>query len=477
MNTYIDEFGFNYIEDGVLGQGGQGKALRTKTADIALKIVANPDGTPLEDDTMNKYLNRFKGLTLLPLPSGLNISMPKSLIMPDQNTNKEFGYTMDLLDDMIPFINFLEKQKGVNIPDWLEENAKQDKDSATILASYAITGGTKRRLKALAKAATMLARLHGSGFYYGDISPTNIFISESFLSTQEFEHMWFIDADNIHYDTGKNQGSIYTRQFGAPELVQQKSTCSAASDCYSFAIMAFYILSTGHPFTSGNFVENEEEGGWDTDSNTSELPREDQALQGLIPWVDDEDDFCNEWKGGLPRILLFTEELSSLFQKTFSEKGRTDPSSRPKIALWAYELARAADRMLECVCGMSFYPEFGKTCPFCRSPLQAQVSVKSYTYIDKKQGELIWEWSSSDKETIIIPQRILGGGNFQYWENNLITLTKKEILIDSDEKWHISFDNKDWRTNVPRNRILPKTSKIYLYNNNDLPTFIEITLG
>lgn len=40
------------------------------------------------------------------------------------------------------------------------------------------TGGLHRRLRLLAKLARTLAKLHGRGLAYGDLSPANIFVSK-----------------------------------------------------------------------------------------------------------------------------------------------------------------------------------------------------------------------------------------------------------------------------------------------------------
>ena len=76
------------------------------------------------------------------------------------------------------------------IPKWLA--AIPDKDVALLLFHYADTGSTRRRLFALSKCASILARLHSAGLVYGDISPNNVFVGDG-----DSREVWLIDADNL----------------------------------------------------------------------------------------------------------------------------------------------------------------------------------------------------------------------------------------------------------------------------------------
>jgi DNA-binding helix-hairpin-helix protein with protein kinase domain len=59
---------------------------------------------------------------------------------------------------------------------------------------YRDTGSFGRRLQILKQLAETLAKLHGRGLAFGDLSPNNIFVSQSV----EHHQVWLIDADNIH---------------------------------------------------------------------------------------------------------------------------------------------------------------------------------------------------------------------------------------------------------------------------------------
>ena len=108
FNRIVDEYQNVHIQDKKLGQGGQGIVYRTKDPDLAIKLVTDESGNPLRDTTsLKKYSQRFKRVRLLPLPEGLNISVPAALL---QNSA---GYVMQLLSEMVPFSHFWHDGKSV----------------------------------------------------------------------------------------------------------------------------------------------------------------------------------------------------------------------------------------------------------------------------------------------------------------------------------------------------------------------------
>ena len=145
---------------------------------------------------------------------------------------------MQLLSEMVSFSHFwLDGKSAENIapddiPAWL---SAMPKNEAKKIVHYYKTGGLRRRLNALFKCASLLARLHGNGMVYGDISPNNIFISEGL----EDPSVWLIDADNIRFEITAGGSVVYTPKYGAPELVQGKDGGRPASDCHAFAVVAF----------------------------------------------------------------------------------------------------------------------------------------------------------------------------------------------------------------------------------------------
>lgn len=437
FNEYVDEYQNLHIQDKVLGQGGQGVVFRTKDPDLAIKLVTDESGTPVDDkESVQRYSKRFKKMRLLPLPESLNISIPAALL---QN---HAGYVMQLLSEMVPFSHFwldgktAKKISPDDIPDWLSDMPENE---AKKIVHYYKTGGLRRRLHTLYKCASLLARLHGNGMVYGDISPNNIFISEGIDDSS----VWLIDADNIRFEITSGGSVVYTPKYGAPELVQGKDGGRPSSDCYAFAVVAFYLLSLIHPFV-GKKVDGIDEGDWADDENDEEGV-EDKAYAGLLPWVDDQDDDSNSSDSGLPRSLLLTEKLTALFESTLG-LGRTNPFLRPTIYYWPEALAQAADMTVTCPsCSMNYYYDFihpeteGHNCPYCKTDRPQVLTLESYRWngLDLPLNSLCWRYAReiSRGSELTVPRRVFD--EFVMLDSDtaevLITSSHDGVLIKKSE--------------------------------------------
>ena len=426
FNEYVDEYQNVHIQDKVLGQGGQGVVFRTKDPDLAIKLVTDESGTPVTDEeSVERYSKRIKRVRLLPLPENLNISVPAALL---QNNA---GYVMQLLSEMVPFSHFwLDGKSAENIgpddiPAWL---SAMPENEAKKIVHYYRTGGLRRRLHALYKCASLLARLHGNGMVYGDISPNNIFISEGLDDSA----VWLIDADNIRFEITTGGSVVYTPKYGAPELVQGKDGGRPSSDCHAFAVVAFYLLSLIHPFV-GKKVDGTDEGDWADEENDGE-DVEDKAYAGLFPWVHDQDDDSNSSDSGLPRSLLLTEKLITLFEGTFGP-GRTSPLLRPTIYHWPEALAQAADMTVTCPgCSMNYYYDFihpeteDHNCPYCKTQRPQVLILESYRWNgpDKPINSPCWRYvrEISQGSELTVPRRVFD-------EFEMLDSDTAEVLISS----------------------------------------------
>ncbi len=367
----MDEYGNIHQLSSELARGGQGVVYRTLDEDLAVKQPLDSNGEP--DKKTNEY-EVFRRVRTLPLPKGLPVSLPLSIL------RDEPGYVMKLLNGMNPFSMFSldgSRRAAMNetdIPAWL--SGISDEKTAQNLAYYAKTGSTRRRLYALYKCAAILARLHNAGIVYGDISSNNVFIGEGIPCD-----CWLIDADNLRLELPKGGRTVYTPHIGAPEIVQGKDASRPRTDCWAFAVMAFQILALCHPFIGKKVLEPDDESGWDAEPVSEDLPvdPDEQAYAGYLPFIDDEQDDSNQFpNGGLPRQLVLTSPLRRLFQETFGA-GRTSPHRRPAMAFWALELARAFDNSILCPnCQMSYFnePDFEK-CPYCQTPQPEFVAAKT----------------------------------------------------------------------------------------------------
>ena len=73
------------------------------------------------------------------------------------------------------------------------------------------------------------------------------------------------------------------------------------SDCFSFAVLAYELLTLNHPLIGDYVSEGEPE-------------LEEQALKGKLPWVDHSEDNTNERNTGLPSEKVMPEKLLNLFR-------------------------------------------------------------------------------------------------------------------------------------------------------------------
>lgn len=428
FNEYVDEYQNVHFQDKVLGQGGQGVVFRTKDPDLAIKLVTDESGNPVTDEeSVERYSKHFKRIRLLPLPESLNISVPAALI---QNNA---GYVMQLLSEMVPFSHFwldgktAEKIGPGDIPAWL---SAMPENEAKKIVHYYKTGGLRPRLHALYKCASLMARLHGNGMVYGDISPNNIFISEGIDNLS----VWLIDADNIRFEITVGGSVVYTPKYGAPELVQGKGGGTPSSDCHAFAVVAFYLLSLIHPFV-GKKVDGTDEGDW-ADEESDDEDIEDKAYAGLFPWVDDQDDDSNSSDSGLPRSLLLTEKLTALFEGTFGP-GRTSPLLRPTIYHWPEALAQAADTTVACPgCSMNYYYDFihsvteDHNCPYCKTQSPQVFILESYRWNgpDTPLNSPCWRYvrEFSQNSELTVPRRVFD-------EFAMLDSDTAEVLISSSD--------------------------------------------
>ena len=368
----VDEYGnFHQIAD-ELDRGGQGVVFRTKDTDLAIKQPLVASCQPNQNTNLRE---RFQNIRLLPIPARVPVSLPLAIL------RDEPGYVMRLLRGMKPFEAFdlngkakkiLESGKPV-LPQWLA--GIPDRDWALRLFHYANTGSTRRRLFALGKCAAILARLHGAGLVYGDISTNNAFITEGYP-----HDVWLIDADNMRFELSSGGVTVLTRGYGAPEVVRGIDSSRPRTDCWAFAVMAFKLLALCHPFIGKKVLEpDDEENGWDVESDLTGRPSDldEQAYAGYFPFIDDENDSTNSVRTWPPRELVMTLGLRRLFQETFGA-GREHPHSRPVMAFWALELIKAADQALDCpACGMSYFADDHESCPYCGGERPAFIRLQT----------------------------------------------------------------------------------------------------
>ena len=306
-----------------LGRGGQGTVFAVEGARLAVKLLRDRSLRAREG-----LRGQLAMVGRLPL-EGLSVARPI-----EQLRTPHVGYVMELLTGMAPLRSLGYPPKNVqSIREWYFEG-----------------GGLRRRLRLLARTAEVLSDLHGRGLVYVDPSPHNVFVSER----SDACAVRLIDTDNLRPATSAAGRSLYTRGYGAPEVVRQTGVPSSLGDAHAFAVIAFETLSLAHPLL----------GDWVRDG---EPALEEQALAGLLPWVEAAGDDRNRSSDGIPRDIVLSPRLRDNLSLTFGP-GLSDPAARPGLARWAEHLHRAADRTVSCsVCSGSYFYSH-ELCPWCNAP-------------------------------------------------------------------------------------------------------------
>lgn len=158
---------------------------------------------------------------------------------------------------------------------------------------------------------------------------------------------------------------MYTADYGAPEVVRGDGLLSSLTDAWSFAVIAYQLLTHNHPF-KGEQV------------NDGEPEEEDAALRGERPWIYDGQDDTNACFNNLPIQLMEHSKLPGLFARCF-EQGKVMPSERPGMAEWLEALSEVDERLIRCAeCGattlvpLSLQVLEDQQCFFCDEPLDTR---------------------------------------------------------------------------------------------------------
>jgi hypothetical protein len=331
MNSYPAEVktaNYTLRLTGELGTGGgQGRIFRTTAPQVLVKLLK--DTSPERRHRLEEQLQRLRWLGGEEDLAQLHLTRPGAILQPPH-----LGYLMELLTGMVPLGELL-------VPDNPEE----------VGAWYVNTGGLRRRLRLLARAAEILHGLHCRSLVYADPSPNNIFVSAAL----DAEEVWLIDVDNLHFESGPGP-TVYTRFYAAPEVYARRSGVNTLTDAHAFAVIAFEVLILGHPLLGDTVSE-------------SALEVEEAALEGKWPYVDHSSDTRNACSTGLPREWVLWPPLLKLMRECF-ELGLNDPRRRPGMASWVRELHAAADTVLPCpapTCGWG-YNIHHERCPACQHP-------------------------------------------------------------------------------------------------------------
>lgn len=344
-----DTKGSSYQLRQEISRGGQGIVYRTDHPQVLVKGFTNKDHA-----AATRWREHIEWLIRQDF-SDLKLARPLILLQPPRN-----GYVMELMDGLISLESVFESfvEAGDEAP-----------------ADYIKQGGLRRRIRILCQLARTLNQLHARGFLYGDLSPANIFVSDD----PEHAETWLIDCDNISLESHCGL-SLHTADYGAPEVVRGDSLLSSLTDCWSFAVIAYQLLTHNHPL-KGDLV------------NDGEPEEEEAALRGELAWINDQDDCDNDCTANLPIQLIEHSKLPELFNHCFSV-GKSSPVERPSIAEWLEALTEIDERLVLCKeCGAhSLLPsDYGEDsegeCFFCEAPLDEQLVLFEEYIAPAQEGD------------------------------------------------------------------------------------------
>lgn len=301
-----------------IGRGAQGRVFSIKGGSFAFKFLGKKNS--IKSQVLKRKLSYIKTRNIQDLP----ISKPIELVK-----GETLGYIMEMAIGMIPLESLLKPTFESN---W-----------------WSKTGGLEKRLKILTNLSDVLSKLHSRGLIYGDLSPSNIFVSEN----PSYTEIFLIDCDNITHESKVGE-AYYTPGYGAPEIINKKSGSTTYSEYYSFAVIAYQLLTLNHPFI-GDYVNN----------GDPEL--EEKAYLCEIPWVEHTKNDMNTSSSGLNSDITVSKLLKDEFITTF-EYGIEDKFKRTSMLKWNEVLQKTNNYLINCSnCSNNYLYKKFKTpiCPYC----------------------------------------------------------------------------------------------------------------
>ena len=381
----IDNQNISYNIEKVIGEGSQGKTYLLEDNNFIVKLFNSSDN----EIRLKSKINFLVQLDL----DGEYFAMPKRTIV-----KPTLGYISEFAKGMISLDKLMRPSEDCqNVTEWLKQ-----------------TGGIVKRYGVLVRLAWAMRILHSKGLVYCDLSPKNVFVS----ADPNKQKVMLIDLDNLSYRTGIAH-NIFTPYYGAPEVVTSQAPNTVMSDCYSFAVIAYELLTMAHPLI-GDAVHD----GTPED--------EESALAGERPWVDNDDDKSNSRQRGIPSYVFSSSKVFSLFKRNF-EDGLNDPYKRPSMGEWFDALSEGFNELLKCGntdCGMHYPVKKSMGCPFCDKKPEDVVHIQIKRWeIDKIYNEQNNNFEERGTLCDIICEDLLVN---QFTPKPLLTTS---LLLDTQDWW------------------------------------------
>ncbi len=356
-----DNNGNKYYLDSILGQGGQGMVCRTQDKNLAIKFLISDDKIVENEKKYNLFQDKINDVVIMNFDKDIKLCKPEIMLKKPM-----CGYVMKLLSDLKPINRLIyDANSDGNFNDY-----------------YIKSGSLKKRLEVLLELSRTLSRLHSKGVVYCDISQNNVFYSD----TNNFSNVWLIDCDNLKFTADAKKG-IFTPGYGAPEIEANVTSNTIYSDCFSFAILAFRVLTSRNPFEQ-DYSQDSSSDGWDA-STTDEI-----KSTSNIDWIleNDKEKDREYFKHFIDLNLL------DLFDLTFNKTGRLNPQSRPSMRTWYDTLKTCITELRKCECE-SFILASDEKCPFCNVKRNIKYYINIFNIFNKASfGNIVDEVNENIKK-------------------------------------------------------------------------------
>jgi len=308
--------------------------------------------------------------------------------------------------------------------------------ASSMIEEYLHSGGLRKRLRTLLSMSYTLSNLHMKGLAYSYISPKHILVS----TQDEYNETYFLGIENVDYIenmTGDGVKQVDPSIYTAPELYNGGPN-TMYSNGFSFAILAFHILTGLYPFMD----PNDEKGIFLEVDQYTDYTSKEYLKMLKRPWIGSSN---NKIHVKIDEFKYFiNDDLKGLFDQTLGEKGKNDAMTRTTLPEWSYMLAKAHDNVIRCnECGMDYYGEFSfhmqkSTCPWCHKK-NGRLIITSYK-LKNNESKLHWTFTHELNETeVLVPLRLVTGA---YEDNVSDALFYIRISGDSMKisKWHYDYE-------------------------------------
>lgn len=402
IKSVLDTKGSSYELRSEMSRGGQGVVYRTQLPQVLIKGFTN------KDEQMRQRWRKHIAWLIRQDLSDLKLARPLVLL-----AEPRAGYVMELMDGLVPLQTLFDS--FINSED--------------LARDYLAQGGLRRRIRILCQLARTLNQLHSRGMLYGDLSPSNIFVSDDPAHSET----WLIDCDNISLETHSGL-TLHTADYGAPELVRGEALLSSLTDCWSFAVIAYQLLTHNHPF-KGDLV------------NDGEPEEEEAALSGKHPWINDSNTPDNACFANLPIQLVEHSRFPELFRRCF-EQGRDSAIARPGMSEWLEVLTEVDEHLMDCVAcgGSSVIPRDGTdlnavSCFFCDEPADPRlVMFEEFIFLPEDEKaeihpELPSNWVGTGRCVYLQPgdsqelKRLMPSFSYDRWPSDHVRVVYKDQYL------------------------------------------------